>query len=137
MTRPVEEFEISALIDGQLEAERAAQVRSAIQADPVLRAEYESLRAADQAWTMAARSARFRPLVAIYRPVPVPTTWVAAAAFVLAAARLLLKTLPLELSAGFAAHGLILAVVIGAVVWISGGTGPAFDGPDARAATAG
>ncbi len=57
----VDPAELSALLDGELPPERAAQVRAAIEADPGLRADYERLSRLDAAWSAAAASAAFRP----------------------------------------------------------------------------
>lgn len=120
MTRPVEEFEISALIDGELEPSRAAEVRAAIEADPSLRAEYERIRAADEVWTTAGRSARFMPAIQWHLAVMAPGGVLAGAAFaiMLAVGRSLLKFLPMDLSAGMAVHGLMLAVTVAVVIWV-------------------
>ena len=60
---PIQPEELSALLDGELDAARAAQVRAAIQMDPVLREEFDALSAADAAWGAAADSAAFTPAV--------------------------------------------------------------------------
>ncbi|MBE3099940.1 MAG: hypothetical protein IMZ44_22710 [Planctomycetes bacterium] len=57
----VDPAELSALLDGELPPDRAAQVRAAIEADPALRADYERLSRLDAAWSAAASSAAFRP----------------------------------------------------------------------------
>jgi anti-sigma factor RsiW len=122
MSRPVEEFEISALIDCQLDPGRASEVRSAIEADPSLRAQYQRLAAADQAWTAAGRSAGFMPAVILDRTAPAPSSLIAATAtlgFLLAVVRLLAKAFPLDLPVGILVHGLMLAVVVAAVLWVA------------------
>jgi len=45
--RPIEPAELSAFIDGELDAGRAAEVRAALASDAALRARYESLAHAD------------------------------------------------------------------------------------------
>lgn len=63
MMNPVQPEELSALLDGELDAARAAEVKARIQADPLLRREFEALRAADAGWRAAADSAAFTPAV--------------------------------------------------------------------------
>jgi len=53
--------ELSALIDGELDATRATQVRAAIAADPALRADYEALARLDMGLRGAADASRFAP----------------------------------------------------------------------------
>jgi len=124
MTRPVEEFEVSALIDGELDPTRAAEVRMAIERDPALQAQFVRLTEADQVWAQAARSAQFLPGVAWDAVSPSPSlahAWVLTAlALGIVAARVVPKVLPLDLAAAILVHGLILAGVIAVVVWISG-----------------
>lgn len=56
---PVQPEELSALLDGELDAARAAEVKAQIQADPMLCHEFEALRAVDAGWRAAADSAAF------------------------------------------------------------------------------
>lgn len=53
---PIRPEELSALLDGELEALRAAEVRAQIQGDPSLRQEFEALEADDAAWRTAANT---------------------------------------------------------------------------------
>jgi anti-sigma factor RsiW len=131
MTRPIEEHEISALIDGQLAPQRAAEVRAAIRQDPVLGTEYERLQAADLRWASAARTADFKPRVSLDRPSPSPdraTAWlVAALGCTAVAARLLPKVLPVDLPVAVGIHTLALIAVLAAVAWLSRTTPNATD----------
>jgi len=52
--------ELSALLDGELDELRAAQVEAIIASDEGLRTEYEILRQADAHWRSMARSAAFQ-----------------------------------------------------------------------------
>jgi anti-sigma factor RsiW len=61
--------ELSAFLDGELTAVRAAQVEAIIAADARVRAEYEMLAKADARWRSMALGAAFRPQVSW----PVPT----------------------------------------------------------------
>ncbi len=128
MSKPVEEFEISAMIDGELDATRAAEVRSAIKRDPDVHAQFARLAEADHAWAAAAKSAQFMPAVPQYELAPSPSrahVWiVTAVAFILVAGRCFPKLAPVELATGMLIHALMLAAVIAVVVWISGRAAP-------------
>ncbi len=123
MSNPVQEFELSALIDGELDPARAAEIRSAIAADPVLRAQYEYFAKADRAWAAAAASARFRPALprdASAAPASrAQLLMTAMLVVILTAGRLVLKIVPLELVVGVFIHALMLAAAIAATVRIS------------------
>lgn len=62
---PVRSEELPALMDGELDAERAAQVQARIDADPALRAEYAALFRVDLVLRGAAEAAAFVPDVAV------------------------------------------------------------------------
>lgn len=64
---PIDPAELSALLDGELSAERAAVVRQALADDPALRAEYEAMLRCDTAWKAAAATARFTPQVSLHQ----------------------------------------------------------------------
>jgi anti-sigma factor RsiW len=131
MTRPVEEFEVSALIDGELDPTRAAEVRAAIEQDPALHAQFLRLSEADRAWAGAAKLAQFRPAVAWEIASPSPGSahaWVVTAlALTMVLGRVIPKVLAVDLEAAMLIHGLILAGVITVVVWISGRAVPQGD----------
>ena len=124
MTRPVEEFELSALIDEELDPTRAAEVRAAIEQDPALHEQFLRLLQADRAWARAARSAQFRPAVACQPAAPAASrahAWVITAlALAMVTGRVIPKVQPVDLGAAILIQGLILAGLIAAVVWISG-----------------
>jgi anti-sigma factor RsiW len=61
--KPVDPWELSGLLDGELDAARAAEVREAIAADPALRAEFERLSKLDGACQRVAAQAAFKPAV--------------------------------------------------------------------------
>lgn len=61
--KPVEEAELSALLDGELEAARARQIEAQMAEDPALRREFEALASADATWRAAADAAAFTPAV--------------------------------------------------------------------------
>lgn len=56
---PIDPAELSGLLDGELDPERARQVQAAIAADPDLRTEFAALQEADRAWRNAAAGAGF------------------------------------------------------------------------------
>ncbi len=61
--KPVEPEELSALLDGELDARRAREVALQMQQDPSLRREFDALSTADADWRAAADGAAFVPRV--------------------------------------------------------------------------
>lgn len=123
MTKPVQAFELSAMIDGELDEARAVQLRDAIRQDPILRAEFERIEAAHHAWDAAAATACFHPAVHLPRlstPSTALMSIVALLSFLLAAARLISKLLPIELITAVAVHALMLAATLTMLIWIVG-----------------
>jgi anti-sigma factor RsiW len=62
---PVEPWELSGLLDGELSPERAAQVRAAIESDPALRQQWETLARLDHQWSDRAAGADFAVRVSL------------------------------------------------------------------------
>lgn len=60
---PLDPVELSAYLDGELSAERMREIESILASDPIARAEFEALAAADANWRKSARSAAFHPNV--------------------------------------------------------------------------
>jgi len=123
MNKPVEEFEISALIDGELDVARERAVRAAIERDPLLRSQFEALSAAHRMWTEAAASAQYAPVLETTVVTPPRPGWYTAAALLvcgLAAIRLLSKFLSVGLAGGFVIHGLMMVATVAAVVRLFG-----------------
>ena len=58
----IDPAELSAYLDGELDAGRAAEIENAIAGDSTLQAEFERLQALDVEWTVAARTAMSPPL---------------------------------------------------------------------------
>lgn len=112
---PIRPEELSALLDGELPADRAAQVRAELERDPEQRAALQRLDVLDRSWRGAARSAQFRPVVRL--PEAPPLRWPGAAA----AAILLLTILRIAVRLWgsdvfvFAAQGLVLAAMLAGV----------------------
>jgi anti-sigma factor RsiW len=114
--KPLLPEELSALMDGELDAVRAREVESQIVADPQLRAEYERLVAADARWRAAASTAGFTPAVRLPAAAagPASAALQTALVVVLIAVRMtpkLLESLPL----GLGLHAVALAVLLAAL----------------------
>ena len=128
MSKPVEPFEISALIDDELDPTRAAEVRAAIEQDPVLHTQFARLAEANHTWAAAARSAQFMPSVPRYALAPSPRrayVWVLTLlTILLVAGRCATKFATLEPPPGMLIHTLMLAAVSAVVVWITHRAGP-------------
>jgi anti-sigma factor RsiW len=60
---PVQSDELWALLDGELEPDRAFEIEAQMAADPALRRQFEALSATDARWRLAAASAAFMPKV--------------------------------------------------------------------------
>lgn len=60
---PIEPAELSAYLDGELDAARAREVEAALASSPALREQFKALVSADNSWRATARSASFRPNV--------------------------------------------------------------------------
>jgi len=63
--RLVQPEELSGLLDGELEPERAREVEMQIATDPMLRAEFEAMSETDAIWRASAGAAAFSPDVAL------------------------------------------------------------------------
>lgn len=115
---PVQPEELSALIDQELDARRAEEVRNQISADPVLRAQFETLRHLDARWQSAARTAAFIPI--IRSP---DTRWITwgrglGLALLLVGLRIATKVIDTQLIA-FAIHGVALVAVLAVFAWMA------------------
>jgi anti-sigma factor RsiW len=112
---PVQPEELSALLDGELSAERAAEIERQMVSDPALRAEFELLSDLDAQWRTAARTAVFTP--GLVRPTPQRGTWMAAAGIVagLVALRIVVRVIDVE-SLAYAMQAVVLAVLLAGLV---------------------
>jgi len=108
--------ELSAFLDGELNAARAAQVAAIIAADERVRAEYEMLEQADARWRSMALSAAFRPQVRwpIPKEPPLPV-WAAALLFFIPIASIAEKIAG-AIVASFALNGLALLALVACIV---------------------
>lgn len=118
--RQVRDEELSALLDGELDPQRAEEVRACIEADPALREQFSALTQLDARLCRAAEQARFMPDIT-FSAAPVRTTaawqWPAglAAVVALVGIRLLPKLVELPLfglALQLAACGAIAFIVI-------------------------
>jgi anti-sigma factor RsiW len=62
---PINPEELSAYLDGELDAHGASQIKAAIENDAATRHAYQILVEDDSAWRAAAQSAQFRPKLAL------------------------------------------------------------------------
>jgi hypothetical protein len=109
----VDDCELSSLIDEELTAERAAEVRQAIADDPVLRRQYEELVRLDDELQAHGRDAVFQPRVEIpqgRRVFGIHMGWLVPIFTLLA---LGLRSLPLPIETGVE-----VAVVLGLVPYV-------------------
>jgi anti-sigma factor RsiW len=110
--KPVLPEELSALMDGELDAERAREVEQALAANPALRSEFERLVDLDAQWRAAASTAVFAPAV---RTTPTSGPRPAAVAAALIVGLVGLRMAPRwvdSLTFGFGLHALTLAVFL-------------------------
>lgn len=125
---PVQPEELSALLDGELDATRAAEVRAQIQMDPALRLELEALSVNDAAWRAAAELGAFVP--AVRWPVQAEADasaggesggWLAALAVAMGGLVVVRSVLKLAGSdaLGFALPTVSLLLLIAVVVWLA------------------
>lgn len=109
---PLEPAELSALLDGELDPRRAAEIQALIAADPAVRAEYDSLRLADARLRTLAGPARFAPWVSLPAPSPrASPAWLAAPALIVPLGWLVGK-LTEAMSTAVAVNSLSLLVLI-------------------------
>jgi len=99
---PVDLVELSALLDDELSAPRAQEVRRALATDPSLRATYEHLAKLDTKWKTCAAQLAFRPRVSLVRGLFRRRLCVASAVLSLLVLRLAMKLAPPFLGAGVA-----------------------------------
>ena len=120
MRRPVEPHELSGLLDGELDAQRAAEVRRAMEENAELRAEYDRLCMLDRTCSTAASQAAFKPGLALpharTRRVPLGIA-LGLGLIVLLTARLLPKVVSAP-AYGVAAHLLMMAAVVVGLIWL-------------------
>jgi anti-sigma factor RsiW len=115
---PVQLEELSALIDGELDPRRAAEVEMQIAADRELRAAFEVLRDLDDRWRASARTAAFVPQVRL----PARARWngrfmTLAVAIALVGVRAAVRMIDTT-TIGFAFQFLVLVAVLARIIWL-------------------
>ena len=120
MIDPIQPYELSALLDGELPAQRAAEVREALRIDPVLQAEFAQLTVLDRRWLELAAQASFSPNITLAtkaRPWP---HWSVVTVFVagLVGVRFLTK-LDFNLAFQFVVHVLVLSVIAVGIILLN------------------
>lgn len=115
---PVQPEELSALIDGELDPRRAAEVEMQIAADRELRVTFEALRDMDDRWRAAARTIAFVPQVRL----PARATWngwfmALAVTIALVGVRAAVRVIDTT-TIGFAFQILVLAAVLARIAWL-------------------
>lgn len=106
--KPVEPAEVSALLDGELSPERAAQVRQAISEDSKLRSVYEELSAVHRDLTVCAAAAQFQPRISLAQSTSHPAVGVLGFALGLLVFRVIVKLLPMGIGAALQVTALAL-----------------------------
>ncbi len=92
--QPISPEELSALLDGELESDRAEEVRLAMSQDESLRRMYEQLAKTDNALASLAVGYQFEPRISLPETSPVAGLPVYSVALCLLAVRVLAKVLP-------------------------------------------
>ena len=115
---PVQPEELSALIDGELDPRRAAEVEMQIAADRELRVAFEALRDMDDRWRTAARAIAFVPEVRL----PARAAWngrfmALAVAIALVVVRVAVRVIDTT-TVAFAFQMLVLAAVLAWIAWL-------------------
>jgi anti-sigma factor RsiW len=103
-------------MDGELSTDRAREVERQIAAEPELRREFQRLQQDDARWRRSAQNAAFQPAVRL--PRAGQRRLAAAAALVLLLA-LRLEGKVTDSVLGFGMHGVALACLIVALVWLT------------------
>ena len=114
---PVEPEELSAFLDGELDAERVREVEMQIAADPALLRAFEALSGADAAWRAVAATAIFEPAVELPATGSRPSWLVASAPLIVAL--VLLRMAPKLIESpvfGFGLHAIALAALLAAII---------------------
>ena len=114
---PVQPEELSALIDGELGPERAAEIERRMAEDPALRAAFDALRDLDGQWKAAAATAVFMPTLA--RPAADPRHGAAAVGSAAALAGLWVMGRAVDaVDVVFAAQAVVLAGLLAGLILI-------------------
>jgi anti-sigma factor RsiW len=109
--KPVDPAEISALLDGELSAERSEQVRRSIAESSELRQVFEELTAVHRDVTADAVAARFRPRLSLPGGTTFPALGVLGFAIAMLVVRVAAKLVPVTVG------GVLHAAALAAVLW--------------------
>ena len=112
--KPIDPAELSALLDGELPADRAEEVRRAIAQDPALRRQYDRLAGMDADFRACASAAVFRPQVSIPAAASVPELGIVPLAILMVVVRAAAKLLPAAL--GIGVQIVVLVLIVGWVM---------------------
>lgn len=93
--KPIDPMEVSALVDGELTPERAAEVRQAIARDAALRELYEQFTMVDADLNRCAAASTFNPRVSLSSTIGTTRLYLPHIVLALLAARLIAKLAPL------------------------------------------
>jgi anti-sigma factor RsiW len=119
--KPVEPWELSGLLDGELDAARAREVEAQLASDPALRAEFAELSRLDAACRAAAASAAFAPAIRMPREsIKVPGFVLIGAVALLVAWRIAPRLLE-GAAPDFVLQLPVLALVLAGVMWLAKG----------------
>jgi hypothetical protein len=113
---PINDAEISAYIDDELDSARMQEVEQELVNDPVLRAQYEDLKTADRQWKSVASSLESQPSIVLPRESLTKNS--IAAALLLLLAFLVLRFAPkfiTLMSVGVIIHAIALALIL---LWV-------------------
>jgi anti-sigma factor RsiW len=101
-------------IDGELDAARIIEIRAAMEADPVLQAEYARLAALDRSWRDAAAGAEFPLAISTFPDDAQPerARYLAIAAVIVAVLVRIAGKFPMTMSESLTIHAAALAVLI-------------------------
>jgi anti-sigma factor RsiW len=115
---PVQPEELSALIDGELDPQRAAEIKMQMAADPELRAAFDALRDLDGRWRRSARTAAFVPQVRL----PTRAKWnsrlmILAVAVALVGVRAAVRMIDTAMI-GVALQFIVLVAMLARIVWL-------------------
>jgi hypothetical protein len=115
--KPVDSTELSAYLDGELDAERTIEVAIELDSNPALRAEFDRLTANDIQWKQSARSANFLPDVTLAPSAVSPKNFpgVSALVILLVLTRILPK-LGIHLEWWLLLHMLSLTIIMTCVI---------------------
>lgn len=112
--KPIDPMEVSALVDGELTPQRAAEVRQAIARDAALREIYEQFTMVDADLNRYAAASTFNPRVSLSSAIGTTRLYLPHIILALLAARLIVKLTPLGF--GITLQAVILLALLAWIV---------------------